>query len=39
MYMDSLGILDKLTDDQAGKLFKTIKAYHDKNENQKRKYV
>lgn len=28
LHIDSLGVLDELTDEQAGKLFKAIKAYH-----------
>lgn len=31
-HIDSLDILDELTDEQAGKLFKTIKAFHRKQE-------
>ena len=29
LHVDSLDVLDELTDEQAGKLFKSIKAYHD----------
>jgi len=28
LYIDSLNILDEMTDDQAGQLFKAIRAYH-----------
>lgn len=32
IYKDSLAVLDELTDEQAGQLFKAIKAYHEGNE-------
>jgi hypothetical protein len=34
IHKDSLSILDDLTDEQAGKLFKAIKSYHDNTEYQ-----
>jgi hypothetical protein len=32
IYKDSLAVLDELTDEQAGQLFKAIKAYHEGSE-------
>jgi len=33
LYIDSLSVLDELTDEQAGKLFKAVKLYQETNES------